>query len=107
MPLGIELAAAWVRTLSCDEIAHEIERSLDFLATSMRDLPERHRSMRAVFDYSWRLLSAEEQEVLARLSTFRGGMRREGGPGNCGGQLAAPFGAVGQVAASSTAERAV
>jgi predicted ATPase/DNA-binding XRE family transcriptional regulator len=77
MPLGIELAAAWVRTLACDEIAQEIERGLDFLSVSMRDLPARHRSMRAVFDHSWKLLTAEEQGVLLRLSVFRGGFRRE------------------------------
>ena len=53
-PLGIELAAAWVRTLTCDEIAREIVRGLDFLSVSTRDLPARHRSMRAVFDHSWR-----------------------------------------------------
>jgi transcriptional regulator with XRE-family HTH domain len=47
MPLGIELAASWVRSLSCQEIAQESERSLDFLAVSMRDAPARHRSMRA------------------------------------------------------------
>ena len=77
MPLGIELAAAWVRTLSCDEIAQEIERGLDFLSVSARDLPARHRSMRAVFDHSWKLLTEEEQSVLLRLSVFQGGFRRE------------------------------
>ncbi|MGH8631367.1 MAG: ATP-binding protein, partial [Burkholderiales bacterium] len=84
MPLGIELAAAWVRTLSCREIAQEIERNLadprqgmDFLAASMRDVPERHRSIRAAFDHSWNLLSAEEQQVMRQLSVFRGGFRRE------------------------------
>ena len=73
MPLAIELAAAWVRTLTCDEIAKEIERSLDFLSISARDLPARHRSMRAVFDHSWSLLSDEERSVLSRLSVFQGG----------------------------------
>ncbi|HXD09397.1 MAG TPA: helix-turn-helix domain-containing protein, partial [Anaerolineales bacterium] len=68
IPLGIELAAAWVRTLACDEIAHEIEQGLDFLSTSAKDLPARHRSMRAVFNHSWKLLSHEEQEVLLLLS---------------------------------------
>lgn len=77
MPLGIELAAAWVRTLSCDEIAGEIERGLDFLSVSARDLPARHRSMRAVFEHSWKLLTEEEQGVLLRLSVFRGGFRRD------------------------------
>ena len=77
MPLGIELAAAWVRLLACDEIAAEIERGLDFLSVSARDLPARHRSMRAVFDHSWKLLPPEEQDVVLRLSIFQGGFSRE------------------------------
>lgn len=77
MPLGIELAAAWVRVLSCQQIAQEIERSLDFLKASARDLPERHRSLRAALDHSWNLLSAEEKTVFQRLSVFRGGFHRE------------------------------
>jgi predicted ATPase len=72
-----KLAAAWVRTLSCDEIAREIERGPDFLSVSTRDLPARHRSMRAVFDHSWKLLTEEEQKALLRLSIFQGGFRRE------------------------------
>ena len=77
IPLAIELAAAWVRTLTCDGIAKEIEHGLDFLSVSTRDIPARHRSMRAVFDHSWQLLSGEEQQVLAGLSVFRGGFQRE------------------------------
>ena len=77
MPLGIELAAAWVRMLSPQQIAREIERNLDFLKASARDLPERHRSLRAALDHSWNLLSAEEKKVFQRLSVFRGGFRRE------------------------------
>ena len=77
LPLGIELAAAWVRVLSPAEIAHEIEHSISFLTTSLRDVPERHRSLQAVFDYSWDLLSAAEQVVLERLSVFCGGFTRE------------------------------
>lgn len=77
MPLGIELAASWVRLLSCAEIAGEIERNLDFLATPMRDAPERHRSLRAVFDHSWHLLNDSERQGLQRLAVFRGGFGRE------------------------------
>ncbi len=77
MPLGIELASSWVRVLSCGEIAQEIERGLDFLSSAWRDLPDRHRSLRAVFDSSWVFLSEEERRALARLSVFRGGFRRE------------------------------
>jgi predicted ATPase/Tfp pilus assembly protein PilF len=76
-PLAIELAAAWVRTLCCDEIAGEIESGLGFLSVSARDFPARHRSMRAVFEHSWKLLTEEEQTVLLQLSAFRGGFRRE------------------------------
>jgi predicted ATPase/DNA-binding SARP family transcriptional activator/Tfp pilus assembly protein PilF len=77
MPLGIELAAAWVKLLSCREIANEIERCLDFLTTAMRDVPDRHRSLWAACDHSWALLSEEEQRAFQRLSVFRGGFERE------------------------------
>jgi predicted ATPase/DNA-binding SARP family transcriptional activator len=73
MPLGILLAAAWVQVLSPAEIAAEIDRSLDFLEIDLRGVPERQRSMRAVFDHSWNLLSEQEREVFQRLSVFRGG----------------------------------
>ncbi|MCB0195484.1 MAG: helix-turn-helix domain-containing protein, partial [Anaerolineae bacterium] len=76
MPLGIELAATWVRLLSCEEIVREIERSFDFLSATARDIPARHRSLRAVFDHSWQLLSPEEQSLLRQLSVFRGGFQR-------------------------------
>lgn len=72
-PLAIELAAVWTRHLSCEEIAVEIEQGLDFLESTARDVPERHRSLRAVFDYSWRLLSAAEQQALCALAVFSGG----------------------------------
>jgi predicted ATPase/transcriptional regulator with XRE-family HTH domain len=77
LPLGIELAAAWVATLSCQEIAHEIQRTMDFLAATAHDIPERHRSIRAAFEHSWALLSAEEQRVLRNVAVFRGGFGRE------------------------------
>lgn len=76
MPLALEVAAAWLSTLSCAEVADEIQRSLDFLSTTLRDVPERHRSMRAVFDHSWQRLSPEERAVFMRLSVFRGGFNR-------------------------------
>jgi predicted ATPase len=76
MPLGIELAASWASVLSCAEIADEIEGNIDFLATSMRDVPERHRSLRAVIDQSWRLLTDEQRSAFSRLSVFRGSFDR-------------------------------
>ena len=76
-PLAIELAAAWVEVLSLQEIAQEIASNLDFLTTPMRNIPERHRSIKAVFAHSWRLLSEEERGVLCRLAVFRGGFQRQ------------------------------
>jgi predicted ATPase/DNA-binding SARP family transcriptional activator len=72
MPLGILLAAAWVQILSPATIAAQISRSIDFLEANLRDLPERHRSMRAVFDHSWTLLTLRERAVMQALSIFRG-----------------------------------
>lgn len=76
-PLGIILSASWVDTLPIDEIADEIEKSMDFLEAGQTDHPERHRSIRAVFEYSWRLLDEEERRTFAGLSVFRGGFTRE------------------------------
>lgn len=73
LPLAIELAAAWVRILPCRTIADEIEKSLDFLTAPYHNFPERHRSLRAVFAYSWRLASVVEQAALRRLWVFVGG----------------------------------
>jgi serine/threonine protein kinase/tetratricopeptide (TPR) repeat protein len=77
IPLGIELAAAWIRFLSCEEIAVEIEQNLDFLTSSLRNVSQRHRSLRAVFEYSWNLLTEIERAIYRRLSIFRGGFTRQ------------------------------
>jgi predicted ATPase len=77
MPLGIVLAASWVEMLSLREIAAEIEKSVDFLETEQRDIPTRQRSIRAVFDYSWNLMSMEERIAFKKLAIFRGGFTRE------------------------------
>lgn len=87
MPLGLELAASWLRLLSCAEIVAEIERSLDFLTTTMQNVPPRHRSLRAVFEHSWELLSGEEQRVFCQLAVFRGGFGREAATQVTGGAL--------------------
>lgn len=77
MPLALELAAPWMRMLSLEEIEREIERGLDILTTSLRNLPERHRSVRAMFEQTWRQLSEAERETLAQFSVFHGGCLRE------------------------------
>ena len=77
MPLAIELAAAWAPTLPVDAITEEVQRSYDFLSGSAADMPERHRSVRAAFDYSWSLLSAELKEAFSRLAIFSAPFTRE------------------------------
>lgn len=77
LPLALELAASWVHMMPCADIAAEIERNLDFLASNLRDMPHRHRSLRAAFDHSWRLLTPAEQTAFSRLSVFRGPFHRD------------------------------
>jgi tetratricopeptide (TPR) repeat protein/transcriptional regulator with XRE-family HTH domain len=77
VPLAIEMAASWVQVLSLNEIAISIQTDFDFLNTRNQDVPERHRSMRAVFEHSWRQLSLDEQTVLQNCSIFRGGFTKE------------------------------
>lgn len=77
MPLAIDLAATWVRVLSCTNIADEIADGLDILATSQPDIPVRHRSLRAVFEHAWCLLTPPEQQVFSKLSVFRGPFQRK------------------------------
>ena len=72
MPLGVELAAAQVGSLSCAAIADHIAAGVERLATDLRDLPMRQRSLAASFDASWSALSPQEQNVLARLSVIHG-----------------------------------
>lgn len=75
LPLGIELAASWVEHFS----VREIGRSLAEIAISPQQagkMVSRHHSLSAVFEYSWQLLSPAQQQILARLSIFRGGWDR-------------------------------
>ncbi len=77
MPLALELAATWVRLTDCTTIAKEISTNLDFLAITARDLPPRHRSMRAIFAHSWALIAPGERRLLAQLAIFAGGFSLE------------------------------
>lgn len=73
LPLGLMLAAGWIRDFSVADLAQMIRENADMLQTTMRDIAPQHRSIRAVFDTSWQLLSPVEQEALAKLSVFRSG----------------------------------
>lgn len=77
MPLAVELAASWVRVMPCAEISRQVAQASQIFTTTLRNLPERHRSMTSLFDHSWRLLSPLEQGALRRVSVFLGGWRLE------------------------------
>ena len=72
-PLAIELASNWLRLMDCSEILAEVKRDFDFVRSNLSDLPERHRSLRSVFDSSVRFLSEKERSALFRASVFPGG----------------------------------
>ncbi len=74
MPLALELAAAWLKVLTCTQIVDEVERGIDILTARHQNVPARQRSMRAIFDQTWAQLSRQEQQVLAALSVFRGNL---------------------------------
>jgi len=76
LPLGIELAAVWVSTFSCAEIAAQIQGNLNFLTSQENLASDPHRSMSAVFESLWGLFSASEAQSLASLGVFRGRFSR-------------------------------
>lgn len=87
MPLAIELAAGWTPMLSLDDIADELESGFDLLETDLRDVPDRHRSIRTVVDGSWERLTPEERDVFMRLSVFRDGASRVAAEAVAGARL--------------------
>ncbi|MFN8470103.1 MAG: BTAD domain-containing putative transcriptional regulator [Caldilineaceae bacterium] len=70
LPLAIELAVAHAHTLSLPAILDAVEHDLDFFTAALHDLPERQRSLRAVFEDSWRLLTPRQRSVLCKLAGF-------------------------------------
>jgi len=72
LPLAIEMAAAWTGTYDIEEIANQIERGAEILVAPWRDTPERHSTVRHVFEHSWQLLAPAERRLLAQLTLFAG-----------------------------------
>jgi len=77
MPLAIELAAARLRTMSIDQLANRLDDRFRLLTSGSRTAMPRHRTLRAVVDWSWELLTDNERTVLRRLSVFSGGASLE------------------------------
>lgn len=87
IPLGIVLAAAWLAMLSVEEIAAELEQSIDILSDELGDLPARQQSIRVVMDYSWQMMTEAEQAVFMQLAVFRKGFTREAAQAVAGANL--------------------
>jgi predicted ATPase/DNA-binding SARP family transcriptional activator len=85
MPLAIELAAARLRTMSIDQLAHRLDDRFRLLTGGSRTALPRHRTLRAVVDWSWELLTDAERMVLRRLSVFSGGASLEAAERVCVG----------------------
>ncbi|MFH8342794.1 BTAD domain-containing putative transcriptional regulator [Streptomyces sp. AM6-12] len=85
VPLAIELAAARLRTMSVDQLAHRLDDRFRLLTSGSRTALPRHKTLRAVVDWSWELLSDAERTVLSRLSVFSGGTSLEAAERVCAG----------------------
>src|SRR5690606_23368360 len=84
IPLAIELAAARLRTMSVDRLARRLDDRFQLLTGGSRTALPRHKTLRAVVDWSWDLLSETERRVLRRLSVFTGGATLEAAARVCG-----------------------
>ncbi|MFI6741474.1 BTAD domain-containing putative transcriptional regulator [Nonomuraea sp. NPDC050451] len=89
MPLAIELAAARLRTMSVDQLARGLDDRFRLLTGGSRTALPRHKTLRAVVDYSWDLLTEAERGVLRRLSVFSGGASLEAAERVCGSEASA------------------
>ncbi|MFJ9123233.1 ATP-binding protein [Streptomyces sp. NPDC102340] len=79
LPLAVELAAARVRVLSVPEIARRLGDRFALLRGGVRDVPERHRTLHAVVEWSWNLLADEARAAMCTLSVFPGGFSADAG----------------------------
>ncbi|MBX3059826.1 MAG: hypothetical protein KF770_25520 [Anaerolineae bacterium] len=77
MPLALELAANWSKTLSVAEIVAEIRQDLEILQARQANRPERQRSIQAILNQTWQRLTADEQAIFARLAVFQGPFHRQ------------------------------
>lgn len=84
MPLAIEMAAAWAKTITPQKMLERLDQQLNLLVSRNRDLPPRHQSLRATIEWSYDLLSPPLRDSFARLGVFRGGWTLEAAEAVCG-----------------------
>ncbi|MDA2812266.1 BTAD domain-containing putative transcriptional regulator [Nocardiopsis sp. RSe5-2] len=84
IPLALELAATRIRAMSAAELEERLDDRFRVLSGGRRGVPERQRTLRAVIDWSWETLEADERALLRRLSVFRGGWTLEAAEAVCG-----------------------
>jgi predicted ATPase/class 3 adenylate cyclase len=87
LPLAVELAAARVKVLTSGQILERLGRSLDLLTSGAHDAPERQRTLRGTVEWSYQLLSADEQRLFAQLAVFAGSFRLEAAEAVCSAEL--------------------
>jgi predicted ATPase/DNA-binding SARP family transcriptional activator len=77
IPLALELAAVRERVLPASQLVARMDRRFDLLVSAQRDVPERHRTLSAAIDWSFRAISPEARRIASRLAVFRGGWSLE------------------------------
>ena len=77
LPLALELAAPWMKTLTADDLLRRLDRNVLLSPVGSRDLPERQQTMSATIAWSYRLLGPKEQRTFRRLGVLRGRFRIE------------------------------
>ncbi|MGW5875273.1 BTAD domain-containing putative transcriptional regulator [Nocardiopsis terrae] len=90
LPLAIELAAARTRSMSLREISRHLEERFTLLSTTRRPVANRHRTLRAVLEWSWNLLTDEERTVACRTSVLPGGVTEPAAAAVCSGSGVTP-----------------
>lgn len=87
LPLAVELAAARVKVLTTEQIRDRLGHSLELLTSGRRDAPERHQALRATIEWSYQLLSEEEQILFTRFAAFSGSFDLEAAEAVCGADI--------------------
>jgi predicted ATPase/class 3 adenylate cyclase len=87
LPLALELAAARIKVLTPAQMLDRLGHSLDLLTSGSHDAPERHRTLRGTVEWSYRLLTADEQQLFARLAVFAGSFELEAAEAVCSADI--------------------